>query len=124
MLVSKEMGVEGMSALCAFTCTPMCYVLNSLIRSTKNLDTVLVRKSLEPVLAYAKLLSKSLCALSYHFLFVGTLYRAESDVTKTFKDKKDRLDKKEEVSHNFYCPTSFSKNAESTTQFKEGAVAR
>ena len=44
MLVSKEMGVEGMSALRTFTCTPMCYVLNSLIRSTQKLDTELVKK--------------------------------------------------------------------------------
>jgi hypothetical protein len=122
-LGSKEMGVEGMAALRAFTCTPMCYVLNSVIRSIKSLDPVLARKSLEPVLAYENLLLKSLRALPDRFLFVGTLYRSESGVTKTFKDKKERLDKKEEVRHNFDCPTSFSKNAESTTEFKEGAVA-
>jgi hypothetical protein len=41
---SKEMGVEGMAALRAWTCTPMCYVLNSVMRTPGR-----SRKSLDPV---------------------------------------------------------------------------
>jgi hypothetical protein len=114
---SKEMGVEGMAALRAWTCTPMCYVLNSLMRTPGR-----SRKSLDPVLAYAKLLFKSLHALPARFIFVGTLYRSETGVMDTWQDKKERLHKKDEVLHNFYVPLSFSKNKEIAASFKEDAV--
>jgi hypothetical protein len=129
-LGSKEMGVEGMAALRAYTCTPMCFVLNSVIRSTKiqisgQHDPVLARIFLDPVLAYAKLLLTSLRALPRRFLFVGTLYRSEAGVTDTWKEKKELLDKKDkepQVRHNFYCPTSFSTNPVAAAKFKEEAV--
>ncbi len=114
---SKEMAVEGIASLRAWTCTPMCYVLTSLMRSPGR-----SRKSLDPVLAYAKLLFKSLHALPARFIFVGTLYRSVIGLTDTWKDKKERLDKKEKVRHNFYFPTSFSKNKEIAASFKEDAV--
>jgi hypothetical protein len=114
---SKEMGVEGMAALRAWTCTPMCYVLNSVMRTPGR-----SRKSLDPVLAYAKLLFKSLHALPARFIFVGTLYRSETGVMDTWQDKKERLHKKDEVLHNFYVPLSFSKNKEIAASFKEDAV--
>jgi hypothetical protein len=114
---SKEMGVEGMAALRAWTCTPMCYVLTSVMRTSSR-----SRKSLDPVLEYAKLLFKSLHALPARFIFVGTLYRSEIGVMDTWKDKKERLDKGEEVFHKFYVPLSFSKNKEMAASFKEDAV--
>jgi hypothetical protein len=40
----------------------------------------------------------------------------------TWQDKKERLDKKDKVRHNFYVPTSFSIDKESAASFKEGAV--
>jgi hypothetical protein len=113
---SKEMGVEGLAALRAWTCTPMCYVLTSVMRSPGR-----SRKSMDPVLAYAKLLFKSLHALPARFIFVGTLYRSETGVMDTWNDKKERLDK-EEVRHNFYVPISFSVRKESAAPFKEVAV--
>ncbi len=114
---SKEMGVEGMAALRAWTCTPMCYVLNTVMRSPGR-----SRKSLDPVLAYAKLLLKSLHALPARFLFVGTLYRSQTGVMDTWQDKKERLDKKDAVRLNFYVPTSFSIDKKSVASFKEDAV--
>jgi hypothetical protein len=112
-----SMGVEGLAALRAWTCTPMCYVLTSVMRSPGR-----SRKSMDPVLAYAKLLFKSLHALPARFIFVGTLYRSETGVMDTWQDKKDRLDKKEAVCHNFYAPTSFSIEKQSAASFKEHAL--
>jgi hypothetical protein len=114
---SKEMGVEGLAALRAWTCTPMCYVLTSVMRSPGR-----SRKIMDPVLAYAKLLLKSLHALPARFLFFGTLYRSETGVMDTWQDKKERLEKKDEVCHNFYVPTSFSIDMHIAASFKEDAV--
>ncbi len=114
---SMEMGMEGMAALRAWTCTPLCYVLNTVLRSPGR-----SRKSLDPVLAYAKLLFKSLHALPARFLFFGTLYRSETGVMTTWQDKKERLDKKDEVRHNFYGTTSFSIDKECAASYKEDAV--
>jgi hypothetical protein len=80
------------------------------------------RKSMDPVLAYAKLLFKSLHALPARFLFVGTLYRSETGVMDTWKDKKERLDKEEEVRHDFYVPLSFSKKIEMTASLMQSSL--
>jgi hypothetical protein len=117
---SMEMGMEGMAALRAWTGTPLCYVLNSVLRSPgRSINTV------KPVLAYAKLLFKSLHALPARFLFSGTLFRSETGVMDTWQEKKERLlrlDKEDEVRHNFYVPTSFSIDKERAASFKEDAV--
>jgi hypothetical protein len=112
-----DAGVQGMAAVRAWTCTPMCYVLNSVMRTPGR-----SRESMGPVLAYAKLLFQSLHALPVRFIFVGTVYRSETGVMDTWKDKKERLDKKEDVPHFFYVPTSFSIEKESAAIFKASAV--
>jgi hypothetical protein len=114
---NKVLGVEGLAAIRFWTCSPICYACNSVMRSPHR-----SKKSVKPVLAYAKLLFKSLHALPARFLFVGTLHRSETGVIDTWHDKKERLDKKEAVRHNFYVPTSFSIRKESAALFKEHAV--
>ncbi len=115
--MGEVLGVEGIAAIRFWTCSPICYACNSVMRSPRR-----SKKSVRPVLAYAKLLFKSLHALPARFLFVGTLHRSETGVMDTWHDKKERLDKKEAVRHNFYVPTSFSIKKQSAASFKEHAV--
>jgi len=116
--MGEELGVQGMAAIRFWTCSPVCYVFNSVMRSPGR-----SRESVDPVLAYGKLLFKALHALPARFLFQGTLFRGETGVMPTWQDKKERLDRKEDVRHFFYVLTSFSVKKERAADFKAAAVA-
>jgi hypothetical protein len=116
--MGQELGVEGMAAIRFWTCSPICYAFNSVMRSPGR-----SRESVGPVLAYGKLLFKALHALPARFLFQGTLFRGETGVMPTWQDKKERLDRKEDVRHFFYVLTSFSVKKERAADFKAAAVA-
>jgi len=115
--MGEVLGVEGMAAIRFWTCSPICYASNSVMRSPGR-----SRESVEPVLPFAKLLFKSLHALPARFLFQGTLFRGETCVMPTWQDKKERLDRKEDVRHFFYVLTSFSAKKERAAEFKSAAV--
>jgi hypothetical protein len=115
--MGESFGVEGMAAIRFWTCSPVCYASNSVMRSPGR-----SRESVEPVLAYGKLLFKALHALPARFLFQGTLFRGETGVMPTWQDKKERLERKEDVRHFFYVLTSFSTKMERAAEFKSAAV--
>ena len=116
--MGEVLGVEGIAAIRCWTCSPLCYAFNSVMRSPGR-----SRESVGPVLAYGKLLFAALHALPARFLFQGTLFRGETGVMQTWQDKKERLDRKEDVHHFFYVLTSFSVNKERAAEFKAAAVA-
>jgi len=116
--MGEVLGMEGIAAIRFWTCSPVCYAFNSVLRSPGR-----SRESVDPVLAYGKLLFAALHALPARFLFQGTLFRGETCVMHTWQDKKERLDRKEDVRHFFYVPTSFSVKMERAADFKAAAVA-
>jgi hypothetical protein len=115
--MGEVLGVEGLAAIRSWTCSPICYAFNSVMRSPGR-----SRESVDPVLAYGKLLFKALHSLPARFLFQGTLFRGETGVMPTWQDKKERLDRKEDVRHFFYVLTSFSVNKDRAAEFKAAAV--
>ena len=116
--MGEVLGVEGIAAIRCWTCSPLCYAFNSVMRSPGR-----SRESVGPVLAFGKLLFAALHALPARFLFQGTLFRGETGVMQTWQDKKERLDRKEDVHHFFYVLTSFSVKKERAADFKAAAVA-
>jgi len=116
--MGEVLGMEGIAAIRFWTCSPVCYAFNSVMRSPGR-----SRESVDAVLAYGKLIFAALHALPARFLFQGTLFRGETCVMHTWQDKKERLDRKEDVRHFFYVPTSFSVKMERAADFKAAAVA-
>jgi len=107
--VKTELGTEMLAALFAWTGTPLCYALCSVLRAPHR-----TRESIKPALPYARLLFAALHALPERYIFKrGTLYRAESGVM-------DMWDEKMKVGgiFSFFTPTSFSQDAAVVSNFK------
>jgi len=107
--VKTELGTEKLAALFAWTSTPLCHALSSLLRAPHR-----TRESIKPALPFARLLFAALHALPERFIFKrGTLYRAESGVM-------DMWDEKMKVGgiFSFFTPTSFSQDAAVVSNFK------
>ena len=102
------LGVDKLAAVRAWTCTPLCYVLCSLVRATDRTP-----ESMAPVLPYARLFFEALHDLPERYVFSGTLYRAEKGAMTTWdaKMRKGGI-------FSFYVPTSFSRDPSVLKQFK------
>jgi len=107
--VKTGLGTEKLAALFAWTSTPLCYALCSLLRAPHR-----TRESIKPALPFARLLFAALHALPERFIFKrGTLYRAESGVMDMWDDKM-----KVGGIFSFFTPTSFSQDAAVVSNFK------
>ena len=108
-------GLEGLLAVRAWTTTPMCYFLCSVLRRAGRM-----RASVDPVLPYFRLFLSTLHTLPDRFPFKGgMLYRAESGAMCTWRAKKSILAKDEIVEHCFYVPTAFSTDLKQTKKFSD-----
>eukprot|EP00802_Teleaulax_amphioxeia_P009026 Tamp_09041.p1 GENE.Tamp_09041~~Tamp_09041.p1 ORF type:complete len:421 (-),score=97.06 Tamp_09041:972-2078(-) len=109
------LGVQQLAAVRAWTATPMCYVLTSVLRSPGR-----TRESVQPVLPFARLLFTALHRLPEQYIFKpsegaeGTLYRAERGVMPTWDAKMRGPD----ATFSFYVLTSFSRDPAVLTNFK------
>ena len=102
------LGVQQLAAVRAWTCTPLCYVYNSAMRSKDR--TV---RSVKPVLYYGHLFFTGLHALPEQYILRDvTLFRAEHGVMEGW-DTKMRAG-----SFSFFVPTSFSKDPAVVKDFK------
>jgi hypothetical protein len=107
--VKTELGTEKLAAFFAWTSTPLCYALCSVLRAPHR-----TRESIKPALPYVRLLFAALHALPERYIFKrGTLYRAESGAI-------DMWDEKMKVGgiFSFFTPTSFSRDAAVVSNFK------
>jgi len=106
--VREALGVEQLAAVRAWTCTPLCYVFNSAMRSKDR--TV---RSVKPVLPFGKLFFTGLHALPERFILRDvTLFRAEHGVMEGW-DAKMRAG-----IFSFFVPTSFSMDPAVVKDFK------
>ena len=111
----SALGVQQLAAVRAWTATPMCYVLTSVLRSPGR-----TRESVQPVLPFARLLFTALHRLPEQYIFKpsegaeGTLYRAERGVMPTWDAKMRGPD----ATFSFYVLTSFSRDPAVLTNFK------
>jgi tRNA A-37 threonylcarbamoyl transferase component Bud32 len=106
--VKTDLGKEKLAALFAWTSTPLCHALCSVLRAPHR-----TRESIKPALPYARLLFAALHALPERYIFKrGTLYRAENGVM-------DMWDEKMKVGgiFSFFTPTSFTQDAAVVSNF-------
>jgi len=113
--VRHKIDLQQLAAIRAWTCTPVCYVLTSLLR-----DPHRSRQSVQPVLRYARLFFAGLHALPrtpQYIIVDATLYRGEYGVMTTWETKMVPGG-----NFSFFVPTSFSLNPAVVQRFKdEGA---
>jgi len=107
--VLVQQGVDQLAAIRAWTDTPLCYVLCSVMRASDRTP-----ESMAPVLRYARLFFIALHALPDRYVFSGTLYRAERGVMTTWDAKMRKCG-----IFSFYVPTSFSRDPSVVRQFKD-----
>jgi len=107
--VLAQQGVHQVAAIRAWTGTPLCYVLCSVMRVSDRTPESMAR-----VLPYARLFFTALHALPQQYVFTGTLYRAEQGVMTTWdaKMRKGGI-------FSFYVPTSFSRDPSVVKRFKD-----
>lgn len=106
-----------LAAIRAWTCTPVCYVLTSLLR-----DPHRSRQSVQPVLRYARLFFAGLHALPRtpeYIIVDATLYRGEHGVRTTWEIKIVPGG-----NFSFFVPTSFSLNPAVVQRFMDASAAR
>ena len=112
----KELGVEKLAAVRAWTCTVLCYVLTSVVRQKER-----TLESVQPVLLYGRLLFAGLHRLpDVYIVRDATLFRAEAGVMEGW----DRKMCPPSGTFSFYVPTSFSLSAAVVRQFKSESGSR
>jgi NAD:arginine ADP-ribosyltransferase len=102
------LSTEELAAIRAWTGSPLCYVVTSVLRAADRTE-----ESVAPVLGFPRLFYEGLHKLPPRFLYVGALYRAEggSRINWAAVMQPGNV-------FSFFAPTSSSSNAGSVVQFK------
>ena len=98
----QALGVEKLAAVRAWTCTPLCYVLSSVLRDRERTAV-----SVQPVLKYGHLLFSGLHAMPEVYLVIdATLYRAQNGAIEN--EEWSQVTRAADGILTFHLPTSFS----------------
>ena len=114
----QALGVEKLAAVRAWTCTPLCYVLSSVLRDRERTAV-----SVQPVLKYGHLLFSGLHAMPEVYLVIdATLYRAQNGAIEN--EEWSQVTRPADGILTFHLPTSFSSDPAVMVHFKDTAGER